>query len=217
MLRITFAAIAITAIVLSGAVHGLWTDRWTKSEEPTQAAVRLERIPLVLGDWEGHIEDLGDPARQGGVAGYFFARYVNRRDRSEVSVFLVCGRPGPVSIHTPDACYKASGFDVISPSRYSAPDIPSLAPAEFWTARMIKERSAERTSLRIYWAWNGNGSWVTPENPRLSFARLPVLYKLYLIRQDAGDSNAPDPCVELMRDLLPELNRTLFMENSNEA
>ena len=56
--------------------------------------------------------------------------------------------------------------------------------------------------------------WVIPENPRLTFAGLPVLYKLYLIREDAGtgEPNAPDPCVEFMRELLPQLNRTLFME-----
>ena len=158
MLRVIYLTITVAAIVLSGIVHGVWTDRWTSSEEATGAAAKLERVPLVLGDWEGQREDLGDPARQGGVAGYFYARYVNRRDGSPVSVFLVCGRPGPVSIHTPDACYKAAGFDVISPSRYSAPPIPPLPQAEFWTARMLKVRSAARTSLRIYWSWNAAGT-----------------------------------------------------------
>ena len=52
----------------------------------------------------------------------------------------------------------------------------------------------------------------TSNHPRLAFARYDGLYKLYVIRRipPAVDSLAEDPCTELLRLLLPELDRVLF-------
>ena len=51
-----------------------------------------------------------------------------------------------------------------------------------------------------------------PEDPRFAFAGQEALFKLYLIREVPvpDESLDDDPCVELMRQLLPAMRTTLF-------
>src|SRR5215210_7531380 len=124
MLRMFPAVLAIVTVLASGVVHGLWTDRWGMAEEPMAAAARLDQLPLDLGDWQGQPLDF-EPSQLGPVAGYLYRRYVNQRNGASVSVSLLCGRPGPVAIHTPDVCYVASGYQAAPAREYS----PSLDPS----------------------------------------------------------------------------------------
>src|SRR5262249_26693898 len=122
------------------------------------------------------------------------------------------GRPGPVSIHTPDVCYGASGYTVGANSQFTTPADVAAPPAQFKTALMSQTKVAGQTQLRIFWSWSANGTWQVPDDARSAFARHPVLYKLYLVRElmNANEPVEEDPCVELMRQLLPELKRSVF-------
>src|SRR5262249_2096079 len=97
---------------------------------------------------------------------------------------------------------------VLSPSRYTL----TTPSAEFKTARMVRQKAGEETKLRIFWAWSASGTWSAPDDPRLPFARQTALYKLYLIRElnRPGETLEEDPSIDLMRQLLPELQRALF-------
>jgi hypothetical protein len=217
MLRLVPIATGIAAVIGCGVVHGLWTDRWTVSDEPLLAAAKLQDVGLNLGDWQGRRMDL-DASQLGGATGSFYARYTNTRDSSTVVVFVVTGRHGPVSEHTPDVCYKAGGYEVSSTQRYAPQGEPFGPTTELWTSLLTKTRSAEQSYLRIFWAWSPTGTWSAPDNPRFTFAGCPVLYKLYLIRElpaspsaaQPDDSLDHEPCIDLMRQLLPELHRVLF-------
>jgi hypothetical protein len=65
--------------------------------------------------------------------------------------------------------------------------------------------------LRIFWTWFGDGTWRAPESPRLAFAPLPALYKLYVVRElpPRGERSEDDPSLDLLRRLLPALGRAL--------
>jgi hypothetical protein len=209
MQRILPAALAIGAVILSGAVHGYWTGRWETQVGPgaDAAASRLNSVALQLGDWEGVALERNDSLAPG-ISGVLYRRYVHQLSGQAVSVFLVCGKAGPVATHSPDACYAANGYQVQNPSRYTLTN-PS---AEFKTAKMVRQKAAEETKLRIFWAWSANGAWTAPDDPRLPFARQTALYKLYLIREltRPGETLEEDPSIDLMRQLLPELQRALF-------
>lgn len=211
MVRFVPAVAAVVLVILSGVVHGLITDRWASSEEPIRAVERFDRISLKLGDWQGQRLPL-DAAQLGGPTGGFYGKYANARDGRTVTVFLVAGRPGPVSEHTPDVCYKASGFRVGSTQRFALPQDAAAPPAEFWTSQLVKTGSAAEMSLRIFWAWSSTGAWSAPDNPRFTFASRPALYKLYVIRElpNPNDSLEDEPCIDLMRQLMPELRKALF-------
>jgi Protein of unknown function (DUF3485) len=211
MTRIQVGAIAVAAVLVTGLVHGFWTERWTTHEEPVAAAARMEHVADVLGSWEGEPID-ATPRQTDGIAGHLYRRYVNRQNGQSVTVALFCGRSGPMSIHTPDVCYQGGGYDVGASVKHSLPGDAGAPSAEFRTAPFFKTSSTDRSNLRIFWAWNATGEWTVPDRPRFAFARRPFLYKLYVIREMA-DSNEPlesDPCLEFMRHLLPELQRCLF-------
>jgi exosortase len=204
--------LALALVLLQGLVHGWWTDRWTVSEEPGVSAARLADVPLTVGEWDGEALAL-DPHHQaiGEIRGYLLRRYVHRSRKTVLSVLLVCGRPGPISVHTPDVCYRGSGFAPDAPPerRTVETDAP---PAEFWTATFRQRDAVPPTRLCIFWAWNDKAGWRAVDYPRLTFARAPALYKLYVVRETAAADANDDalPVVDFLQALLPALDKALF-------
>jgi hypothetical protein len=215
MLRtIPLLGITATLTFLSGYVHGLWTDRWGDSPELQEAVARLERVPTKVGDWDGHEEQLDPRAtRRAGFRGYVTRRYENRRTGATVHLLLACGRSGPLSVHTPEVCYRGSGYAQVGRLRKHAPTpAESSAPAEFWTARFSKGAAAAPPQLAVLWAWSAGRGWLAPDNPRLTFAGAPALYKLYVVNatSPAEGSGVDGTCQEFLRQLLPELDKAIF-------
>jgi hypothetical protein len=209
MTRILPIAAAVVALVVCGVVHGLWTDRWAARTDPAAAAARFDDFPLTVGDWQGEALPVS-PRELQGLSGFLERRYVNRETGAAVTMALMCGRPRVVSIHSPDVCYAASGYEVTTPAKVVPPG--SAEPAEFWMTEMVRTRAAERTRLRVFYAWSAAGGWEAADTPRVSYASAPVLYKLYLLRDlpDGSPPVADDPCLELFRQLQPQLQKCLF-------
>lgn len=202
---------AVVAVLLSGLVHGAWTGRWADDKDVSVPAARLPHLALTLGDWQGTDMEF-DTRPVGPVAGYLYRRYVNQRTGAVATLSLAAGRPGPVSIHTPDVCYVASGFAAASKTRFAPTLAPSVPSPELWTAQFIRTNATEQKHLRVIWSWQAGGKWMVSETPRLAFARYPVLFKLHLVREmaHADEPLEDDPCVDLLRLLLPEFQKTVF-------
>lgn len=211
-MRYCLVSLAIALIVGSGLVQGYLSDRWQPHRQVADAVARVARLPLTMGAWHGTPLSPRDPGELKDVAAHFYARFVNDRDSSSVSVLLVAGLPGPVSIHVPTDCYLANGFDVGEPVPLLLDQMPGAPGGEFMTAALSRAGPAGSKSLRIYWAWTADGCWKAPETPRWTFAAAPVLYKLYLLPESPnGNRQSADiACKTFMRSLLPELHRTLF-------
>jgi hypothetical protein len=202
--RILVIASACVVLIASGMVHGLWTDRWSDQSDLAAAAQKLELLPMTIGAWHGStVEMEKDP--HSGLAGMIARRYVHETSGKTVTLFLACGRAGPVCTHTPEVCYAGNGYEVEKPQRFQLPSATAQAPPEFWTARFIKERASGKIHLRIFWSWQASEAWKIAENPRLSFAGEKVLYKMYLIREllQPDEPLEGDPCVEFMQAVLP--------------
>lgn len=52
--------------------------------------------------------------------------YVHRTNGRAAAAMLMCGRPGPIAVHTPDVCYPGAGYRQVGPRKII--DVP--APAE---------------------------------------------------------------------------------------
>ncbi|MCI0641936.1 MAG: EpsI family protein [Gemmataceae bacterium] len=203
-------------IVLSGVVHGLWTDRWIVSQELENAAKRLESFVPELDDWQSQPLEL-DPRQkeQGGVISCMLRRFENRRNGKAIVVLMTCGRPGPMSVHTPEVCYVGAGYRMADPTRRKLASNGSPKATEFWTAKFTKGHGVEDTRLRLYWCWRGAERWDAPENPRVAFAGQPFLYKLYVIQDLVSSDEAMDDehCREFIARLVPELERGLAKQH----
>jgi len=203
----------LVIVIAAGAWHGIRTERWQESGALEAAVARLDDLPEQVGDWQARPVEADERAlRRAGAAGHWLRRFTNARTSTSVTIVLLCGRTGQMAVHRPEDCYRGAGYEMAGvPVPFPLSLAPDDAMADFWTACFRKEAASGPVQLRILWSWLGDGRWRAPESPRLAFAGIPVLYKLYAVREMAGlaESIDDDPCTDLLRLLIPELTKLL--------
>lgn len=210
--HLPLAALAALSLAF-GVGYGIETERWHPSPELDQALARLEAVPREVGDWKS--TDLPfepEEFTRAGIKGTVFRRYQNGRSGAVVSVLLVCGRGGPISVHTPDVCYAGAGYRAIGDQEKRVVAAgPGGEAATFKALRFAKPDAVVPTQLEIYWAWSRGGEFESPDEARFSFGRAPALYKLYVVRECGPNARAAkdNACEEFLRRALPEFRRAL--------
>lgn len=201
--------LVIALITMTGVVRGKWSGRWVGAALGDAPRHRLSTIPLSVGDWNGEAVSLDErELKLARVEKSFVRRYVHRQTGDVVTVMLLGGQPGPISVHTPDVCYRGSGFEEVGDAvSYSA---GSEGSPQF-RVRAFQKQSPMPFLIRVFYCWTVQGDWISPEFPRLAFAGEPVLYKLYLIREVArlGDVSSDDPAIRLFEALQPHIRAVL--------
>src|SRR5690606_20435454 len=121
---------------------------------------------------------------------------------------MVCGSPGPISVHTPDVCFAGIGYEMMTEPKRLQLGMPDGRTAEFWWADFRRPNAGQVPILRTFWSWRDQGTWMVVDHPRLEFAASPVLYKLYVaipvITPDNALAGQPD--AEFLRALLWNLD-----------
>jgi hypothetical protein len=215
MYRTTPILVATDLVLLAGGIQGTLINRWTTDHSLEAAATRLERVAPTIGDWKG--QALKYEARdftRAGVVGVLLRRYVNQRTGTGLTLMIVCGLPGPISVHTPEVCYAGAGYDILKDRERSEVTLASGAPpAEFWKTRLRKQRTITPEYLAIHYGWTTTGDWQAPnQDARLVFAGKPFLYKMYVVREftSTEDPSQADPGLEFIKVLVPQLRKSLF-------
>ena len=205
--------ISVLLVASIGVVHGVYTDRWGASGHLERALTGLPRIPLQMGDWTGEeVPHDAEELSRAGIKGGVFRRYTNSRTRETVSVLVVCGRGGPLSVHTPDICYGGAGYRQLEVEKRKELQIADGTRHSFKVARFIKPGDVIPTQLEIYWTWSRDGdAWQAPENPRFVLARSPALFKMYVLREFFPKSRAESlpSCESFLNETLPVIRQTL--------
>lgn len=208
------ALIAIPLVVAFGMAEGHWTGRWTADKAVHAAAARLSDVPLSFGDWVGEEQEL-DPRQvvKAELAGHLMRQYTHKTSGAQLSLLLVCGRPGPVSVHTPDVCYGGLGYVMTGPA--TRQPLSPKSPMTFRSGRFQNPGAAVPEYLHIRWGWSSDGvTWSAPDNPRLSFASAPALYKLYVVRHTTDlKETADDPGQDFLKQFLPLAEKSLNPAN----
>lgn len=204
---------ALSVVIGSGAVSGLWTGRWSAMDRLAPRAARLKQIPLTIGDWQGQPSGLdARMVARAELAGYLMRRYENPRGEV-VTALLVVGRPGPIAVHTPEVCYGGAGYEPSTPkSKCFIDGNSSTRSEELWLVDLVKQATTAPECLRILYGWTADGSWTASEQPRLDFAGVPALYKLYIVRATPG-ADGPvqnDPGVQFARQFLSVVRKSVF-------
>jgi len=168
---------------------------------------------MKFGDWTGEDAPFeADALTRAGIKGGVFRRFTNSRTRESISVLIVCGRGGPISVHTPDVCYSAAGYQQLAPEQRKEVKDDDGQKDSFYVARFGKPAAVVPLDLEIYWTWSRDGiTWHAPENPRFALARSPALYKLYVVREYAPKSRAETATTneDFLRQALPVIRRSL--------
>ena len=208
-------AIALALILGAGYVHGVSTHRWTVSAEIRNATAKVASIPLTFGDWTAKESPLDErQAKIGRIEASISRQYVNAKTGQAVSVLLVCGRPGPISVHTPEVCYAGSGYKVESERKRVAYDYDGNRKASFWSIKVSKPEILRPERMSIDYGWFANQTWSAPDmDARFEYAGIPILYKLYVIREQSRMNDRSgtdtDPTPDFLKDFLPMLQKIL--------
>jgi hypothetical protein len=215
MLRIWPFLVAGGVILASGVVHGVWTARWGKSRAQEDAVERLEsdQMPGDLGPWKSLPFQLDHNMMKAAGADSGWTRlYRHERTGASVVVLLICGRPGRISVHRPEHCYRSAGYEMLSeqPQRQDMKDPRGAGLGPCFTNLFRKQAPDGPEQLRIYWSFFAAGAWGAPDNPRETYALQPVLYKLYVIRNvPLTQEGFDDACLDVMQRLAPALKAAL--------
>src|SRR5271168_2769981 len=109
MWRVGISVAAAAILLTNGVIAGLWSNRWQRPVELELGTDRLMRVPMTIGAWHAHSEEINEAAlAQAGIEGYLFRHYEHQVTRKRITVLLTCGRPGPIALHTPDVCYQGA-------------------------------------------------------------------------------------------------------------
>jgi hypothetical protein len=203
-------AVALALIAVCGVVHGLSAGRWHTSQALQDAVARVELVPMEIGEWKAEpVESDPRAFEQAGALGYWTRQYTSGTKRQTVLAILMCGRAGRMAVHTPEVCYGGAGYDLdgapsASPMRTEA----GQELGTFFSARFTKSGGLG-ADLRLYWAWNAGDGWQAPRSPRWELRGRPYVYKLY-VSHDLAPGSDRDPAADFLRQLLPELRKTLL-------
>ncbi|MBX9623567.1 MAG: EpsI family protein [Gemmataceae bacterium] len=211
---------AVAAVAAAGVFHGRLTDRWGSSGQLEAAVAAMDRVPDRFGEWAAAGEDrpLDDDAlRVGGIRGHVQRTFTGPGDPGPLTLLVVCGRGGPISVHTPDVCFTGAGFRQLG--REQAVKVRGADGREdtFKAARFAEPAGFGRGEQEVYWAWSADGrTWDAPDNPRLAFARKKALYKLYVVRRLVpGETGKPSEA--FLGQALPGLRAALAAADPDRA
>jgi hypothetical protein len=195
----------VAVLAIAGAAEGRFHDGSVAEQALEDAADRMLKLPLQSGRWVA--EELPVDPEEMKIAGARAAivrRYTHTETSEAVTVMMICGPPGPVSVHPPTACYRARGYRLeAEPQKVAVRSGVNLSQ-EFLAAEFANSSGYRHDRVGILWAWSTGSDWSVPENPRLSFYRQSALYKLYVTwsRSDQGvnceDSIPTDFCREFL-------------------
>jgi hypothetical protein len=213
----------LTGLVLilgAGVGHGLWTNRWSTSNEPQHSADKVPGVSLRLGDWEGRdgpaLEE--DVRAIGQIVGYVNRAYMRADTQQVISMQILCGRPGPITAHMPDICLGGEGYVQVGALRSYSHEISSEQKVDFMVGQFQRTQEGGLVdTIRIFWSMSAKGDWKAPKGwyGRLMYGKYPALYKIYLQRRLASTDEPldKDPILQFANFLIPNLQKTLFTEH----
>ena len=201
------------------------TDRLSGSNVTAdERAKLLAHVPMVVGNWHGEDLAVDETVREtAGAIGTPVSRvYRNVRTGEVVDLWLIVGHGRDIASHTPNICYRASGFEMRAPESSLYPMVfPGQPEAPFLTNTFFKEDLTGRRIVRVFWSWYNPESdtdqstveWEAPSNARWHFGNTRALYKMYFTSEmrEPAESADESPCLRFAREFLPEVNKALAM------
>jgi hypothetical protein len=198
------------------------SDRFASSNvSAEQRAELLHKVPKKIGDWIGEDKPVDPTVRQtAGAIGAVSREYRNVRTNERVDLWLIVGHARAISSHTPNICYRASGFEMRAPDNSLYPmEFAGVPKAPFWTNTFVKNDVTGRRLVRVFWSWynpqsnesKGKVVWEAPGNARWHFGNTRALYKMYFTSEmrDTSETAEESSCLRFAREFMPIVNEAL--------
>ncbi len=209
-------AFAVLLLIVGATIHGSITDRFGmfRSQELESFTARLDDVPKSIGPWDGVDSEVDqEQLERAQVTGHCSRTYQHRETGELVNMFLVCGTSRHITLHTPDRCYQAAGFEMEGKPTSIQVAAGLGRPVEFATSRFYKEQDGRLQQIEVLWSFSYDGQWHGPRSARTALAGRNAIYKLYLIRPLADPHERTQdnsPVVAFAKDAFPIFQETLF-------
>ena len=213
--------LAILIMAGSGVIHGIIVDRWAPATNLSELVTRIENIPMEIGSWQGVPQTIPDTHLEiGQIDGYLSRTYTNQGTGAAVSLLIVGGKPGPISVHTPDICFLGAGYELKNTPMQTSitpEDDPSLA-VEAFSADFKKSTDAQPHDLRVLWTWCDGQAFHAPTNPRFTFADRLFLYKVYITQVTGRGDHVTerDDSDSFLKTIIPILQREFCLKQNSK-
>jgi len=205
----------LAAVLLMGVscyYQGIWSERWGEFPELEIFAQQLKEIPKTVGEWEGvDGEESSEEIKKISRAAGEMNRLYKNPAGEEVRVMIMCARFRDIFNHTPERCYPAAGFEMMSEPQREVLSIDGK-DAQFFTTSFRKSDPTGTHEERGYWTWTADGTWLAPTNERLVFGGERALYKLYVFAAVPNRERArsqEDFREQFIREFIPAATRAL--------
>jgi hypothetical protein len=222
-----YAPIILGAVAIVGLTipQIMMSDRFAESNvSAQQRAQLLEKLPMRVGDWVGEELPVDEEVRKtAGAVGAVSRTYRHTRTGDQVNLWLIVGHARQISNHTPDICYRGSGFTTRAAENSLHPFAFEGQPqAPFWTNTFVKEDTTGRQLVRVFWSWYNPEEkdqegvrWQAPKNARWYFGNTRALYKMYFtsVMRDPKETTDESSCVRFARDFMPVVDAALAEVN----
>jgi hypothetical protein len=221
-LLLTFSVAALVAgTAAAGWLHGRMTNRWGRHPDSNLAAARLRQpLPDRVGHWRLRREAELEPAviRLLQCPAFVSRVYEHEQTGDAVSVAVLLGPPGPISVHTPEICYSSQDFTLTSEREARSISDVSGTEHSLWQVS-FKSNGVDGTRLRVLYGWTTGDRWAATERPRFGFGGVKHLYKIQLASNTpAGDSlDEFDPATDFLSQFLVQLDPRLVDSAASPA
>lgn len=174
------------------------------------AAAHLNSIPEQIGAWTSSREVIDERERRmAEIVGSVRRTYRNSENGYVVSLTILCGASGPMSVHPPTACFEGVGYELSS-----GPSVVTFADADDTQSSLNRATfrlpgSQMSDVVRVFWGWSDDGKWTAPANPRLAFRGQPFLFKLYVVDRSLPRTDDVRQSEAFLEEALPEIRREL--------
>jgi hypothetical protein len=210
----------LTASTLAGAaIQGRLSRRWGGAMDLTKLAKRLQELPADVGPWHMRESKPLEPAAKTVLecAGYVGRVYENRQTGEMVTMAVLLGPAGPISVHTPDVCYSSQEYSIHDDPERTTFTRKDAADDQLWKTTLRSTR-LEGGYLRVYYGWNGGRTWSAPYDARFAFLGQPYLYKIQVAAplSSLPDEKVADPGFRFITALLPVLRENHLIEPAKE-
>lgn len=198
-------------------------DRWgVPGAEAAELGTRFDKVPLVIGEWEGEDLPVEEVVRKtAGAVRYVSRSYVNSETGDRVGLWLIVGHSRDITRHTPDICYPSSGFRPAGSKLSHVMETDNGKEAKFYTAKYEKEDAVSRSNERVFWAFNhpDMNKWDAPtDGARWHYGLAKALYKMYFTTSVKPDEATIEDSVALdfAEVMLPHIDAALFPEENGQ-
>jgi hypothetical protein len=201
-------AFLIGATLASGAIAGVFGNRWGAPATLAAAAERFDSFPEAVGSWQLEKAEPFQPvvAEILECAASTHRIYRHRETGKAIQVALHVGPPGPTSVHTPDVCLSSQDFEELGPREKLQILSTSRGGGSFWKAD-YRARTLEGAAAHFIYGWSTGEGWVAAQRPRFEFVGRRLLYKLQISSpyNELDEEKGEEVYRDFLETLLPEL------------